>query len=363
MTVPGELTGRAIGLVQTGGTLARETAAAAFQAVLIGDFTGADVAWGALFAALHSRGASADEVLGLLDAILTFDPELAGQLADPVRLGLDNPVVAVTGSGKESFKTFNVSTAAAFVAAAHPGLCVIKPAGRATSAISGASDVLENLGIGLPKTIDQVAAMARGCGIGVFDYHLVAPRYGPRYEGRFQHLHPLSHVTPWRFIPFAVDGLLFGTAEPRVELAAEVMAATGVPRAAVVSTGLGRHGRIDEDAPFGEAITATVADGSITVERIDRPLPDDLVTIAQRGDHTQNAARILDVLHGRASATANAVVSANAGLLLHLAGLVPDPGTGAEMAARYLRDGAALRQLERTRAASHQSRDQANDRG
>ena len=279
-------------------------------------------------------------MLGLLDAILTFDPELAGQLADPVRLGLDNPVVAVTGSGKESFKTFNVSTAAAFVAAAHPGLCVIKPAGRATSAISGASDVLENLGIGLPKTIDQVAAMARGCGIGVFDYHLVAPRYGPRYEGRFQHLHPLSHVhargwcIPLRGRRPAVrhrrtTGSSYGGG-------GDAPGRTGrVPRAAVVSAGLGRHGRIDEYAPFGEAMRRDRR------RRVDRRASGSTGRCrttwsrsAQRGDRTQNAARILDVLHGRASATANAVVSANAGLLLHLAGLVPDPGTGAEMAAR-----------------------------
>ncbi|WP_432943323.1 hypothetical protein ACQPXM_40665 [Kribbella sp. CA-253562] len=352
MTVPGSVSGQAITQVQAGGTLTREQAAAAFGPILAGDFTGADVAWGALFAALHARGATSAEALGLIDAILAFDNELADQLARPVPLDVAEPVVAVTGSGKESFKTFNVSTAAAFVAASHPGVRVIKPAGRATSAVTGASDVLELLGIRLPKTLPQVAELARECGIGVFDYHLVAPKYGPRYEGRFHHLHPLSHVTPWLFIPFRLDGMVFGVSEPRGALAAAVMVEWGVRRAAVVSTTVGEHGRIDEYAPFGTAELTMVAEGKIESSVVRRPVPADVRQVAQQHNHEDNSAMILDLLHGRAPRVAVELTCANAGLLLQVAGVAEDHAGGIAQAEELLASGAALKTLDACREAS-----------
>lgn len=349
-------TSQAIARLQEGEVLDRAELAEAFLPVLAETFTGADVAWGALFGTLHARGATAGEALGLVDAILAFDPELADQLEQKVALGIDRPVVAITGSGKESFKTFNVSTAAAFVAAAHPGICVIKPAGRATSATTGASDVLEALGIRLPKSLDEVSAMALRSRVGVFDYHLVAPRYGPRYEGRFHHLHPLSHVTPWLFIPIRIDGLVFGVAEPRVELAASVMAASGVDHAAVVSTQVAETGRIDEYAPFGTADLAVLDAGAVRVEhhKGPDPTPMQLLTVAQRRSNAENAAIVRDVLRGRAPEPAIELVCANAGLVLQVAGLAADHRAGRALARDLIHSGEAFARLAVCRDTSQQ---------
>lgn len=283
-------------------------------------------------------------MLGLVDAILTFDPALADQLTDKADLSSLGTVVAITGSGKETFKTFNVSTAAALVASCHPGICVVKPAGRATSAITGASDVLEALGVRLPATTDQAVAIAHRTGVCIFDYHLVAPRYGPRYEGRFHQLHPLSHVTPWMFVPINLDGLVFGVADHRSELSASVIARTGPPTAAVVTTDLGAHGRIDEMAPFGTASITWVKDrsGHTTVTR--GTLPRNLAEIAQRDGHAAGAALIRHLLDHATPGLAYQLVCANAALLLQAAGVPAAKAT--DLCEQYLINGDARRKLD-----------------
>jgi anthranilate phosphoribosyltransferase len=352
MNAAAELTGEVIGRIQAGEVVAREEISAAFLAVLERRFPGADLAWGALFGALHTRGPTREEVMGLVDSIMRFDPGLQRQLEQKVSVEPGLCVTAIAGSGKESFKTFNVSTAAAFVAACHPYLCVVKPAGSATSATTGASDVLKELGIRLPSSIAQAAELARRTGVGVFDYHLVARRYGARYEGLFHHPHPLSHITPWLFIPFQVDSVVFGVADPRVELAAALMSAAGTRHFAVVTTSLGQRGRIDELAPFGLATMVVATQDQPRQSTCSRPVPDDLDAIAQRDSHEANASALLQVLAGQAPALAHDIVCANAALLLRVAGLAGDEESGYSMADEFIRSGDAMRRLELCRRES-----------
>lgn len=353
MTVSAQTAARAIRRLQDGEELARTDIALAFLWILEEDTPAGDVAWGALLAALHTRKATTAELCGLVDAILAYDPELAQQLSNKETVSTEKRVIAVTGSGKETFKTFNISTAAAFVAASHPGLCVIKPTGRATSANTGASDVLETLGLRLPTSLAEVAGLAAATDVGVFDYHLVAPRYGPRYEGRFHHLHPLSHVTPWLLIPFNLDGIVFGVAESRVGLAASVMESYEVPRGAVVSTSFGKVGRIDEYAHFGTSTLATFGvDDRTELVRQDRGVPTELSELEQSTSHRKNADLLLGVLGGELSRIAHDIVCANAGLILSVAGLSESLELGAAMADEFIRSGQALSRLDACRRSS-----------
>ena len=348
---PATATADAIMRVQTGGHLTRTDARDAFLPVLAGDYPGADVAWGALLAAVHAHtgGPQPDEVLGLVDAILAYDPALAEQLAAPVRLTDTGQAVAITGSGKETFKTFNVSTAAALVAACHPGLIVVKPAGRATSANTGAAEVLEQLGLRLPGTLDEMTEGARRTGFCLFDYHLIAQRYGPRYEGRFHHLHPLSHVTPWLFVPVALDALVFGIAEPNTSLAASVISMVGPKRAAVVCTEVGSLGCMDEYAPFGTTHVSTVDADRLDTAVTDRGLPDDLDSLRQPADPRASAAFIEAVLAGEAPPLAAELVVANAALMLSLTGVAM--ADAEEHCRYYLRSGRAAQRLHHLRHA------------
>lgn len=342
----------AISALECGERLARDRMAAAFLPVLEDESPAGDVTWGALLAALHARGPTVPELLGLVDAIMAFDPDLRSQLANKVDLSPLGAVVAITGSGKETFKTFNVSTAAAFVAACHPGVCVVKPAGRATSAVTGASDVLEALGVRLPTNMREVADLAHRTGFTVFDYHLVAPRYGPRYEGRFHHLHPLSHVTPWLFLPIAVDGLLFGIAHPNTSIAAGVIAATGPPSAVVATTRLGTSGRIDEAAPVGRTTLSEVRSRHVTTRTTAKPVPPGMASLAQAGSHREAAAALHAVLDGSATPLAVALVAHNAAHLLRTAHPNLLQVEAEELAETYVARGDARRKLARVAEAS-----------
>ncbi|MFC8796953.1 hypothetical protein ACFT2C_04425 [Promicromonospora sp. NPDC057138] len=338
--------------VQAGGHLTRTEARDAFLPILAGDYTGADVAWGALLAGVHTHagGPQPDEVLGLIDAILSYDPALARQLSTPIQLANVDQVVAITGSGKETFKTFNVSTAAALVAACHPGVAVVKPAGRATSANTGAAEVLEHLGIRLPRSFDEMAEHADRTGFCVFDYHLVAQSYGPRYEGRFHHLHPLSHVTPWLFVPVALDALVFGIAEPNTALAASIISMIGPARAAVACTQVGALGNIDEHAPFGITHVTTVNGPDTETAVTDHGLPDDLARLRQPPSPTAAATFVEAVLADDAPELAVDLVVANAALMLSLTGMAM---ADAETACReYIASGDATHRLNDIRHAS-----------
>ncbi|MGH2604859.1 MAG: hypothetical protein ACRDJ9_36375 [Dehalococcoidia bacterium] len=103
----------------------------------------ADARWRALFARLMADGPSLQDMKAAWTAILDFDPGLRDALADP--LPAPGATVIVAGSGKETLKTFNVSTAAALLAAA-AGVPVVKGVSRSVSAVTGSADVLEQLG-------------------------------------------------------------------------------------------------------------------------------------------------------------------------------------------------------------------------
>ncbi|MGL5823767.1 MAG: hypothetical protein ACRCYU_02845 [Nocardioides sp.] len=349
-------TAEAIARVQAGEQLTRTESRDALLPILAAEYAGADVAWGALLAGVHARseGPQASEVLGFVDAILAYDPALTERIENPIHLPDFPRVVAITGSGKETFKTFNVSTAAALIAVCHPGLGVVKPAGRATSANTGSAEVLEHLGIGLPRSFGDMAEYAKRTKLCVFDYHLIAQRYGPRYEGRFHHLHPLSHVTPWLFVPVVVDALVFGISESNTALAAQMISEVGPALAAVVSTQFGTLGTIDEHAPFGTGHITTVDGRNTHSVTTDRSLPDDMTCLRQPTTPSASAAIIEAVLTGDAPALAVNLVVANAALILALADV---PMADAEAYCRdYIASGTAIRRLHHIRHTSTESR-------
>lgn len=103
--------------------------------------------------------------------------------------------VIVAGSGKESFKTFNVSTAASILAAA-AGAKVVKGVSRSVSAVSGAADVLDALGVVATGRPEHVAELTEQVGIAFVSYAAFCPSYAGRYDGVFRDLSPFSFFMP-----------------------------------------------------------------------------------------------------------------------------------------------------------------------
>lgn len=115
---------------------------------------------GAFLAALTSKGETADEVAGGWQAVFELDTNKV-DLTDMVLV--DN-----CGTGMDTFKTFNISTAAALIAAAG-GVKMARHGARAISSTCGTVDMAELLGVDVECGVELVAQSIRECGLGLFN--------------------------------------------------------------------------------------------------------------------------------------------------------------------------------------------------
>ena len=123
------------GLIR-GRDLSRREAREMFHQVLLNEQP--DLQQGAFLAALTAKGETTEEVAGAWEAIYEIDTVKATPR-------VAQPLVENCGTGMDSFKTFNISTAAAIVAAAG-GICMAKHGARALTSTCGAVDILEAVG-------------------------------------------------------------------------------------------------------------------------------------------------------------------------------------------------------------------------
>src|SRR5579871_3906220 len=143
--------------------LTRQEATAVLNALVEGEASPALI--GALLVALRMKGETVEEVTG-------FALEMRAR-AVPVR-PRSAPLLDTCGTGGSAFRVFNVSTCAAFVAAA-AGIAVAKHGNRAMTGVCGSADVLEALGVRVDLTPEQCAACIDAIGIGF----LFAQRHHP----------------------------------------------------------------------------------------------------------------------------------------------------------------------------------------
>lgn len=201
---------------------------------------------------------SSSLLTGLWREVCDFDPVLAASVAEP--LPVPERTVIVAGSGKETFKTFNVSTAASILAAA-AGARVVKGVSRSVSAVSGAADVLDALEVPTATSPAAVPGQIDNVGISFVSYATFCPSYAGRYDGVFHQLSPFSFFMPVAALAVRGAAFVYGLAHPDVRLAATTITlvrpelATG----SVVATELTVDGVMDERAPFGLTHTARLA--------------------------------------------------------------------------------------------------------
>src|SRR5690606_4373158 len=211
-------------LLVEGHDLSEEQAAAAMDAVMRGAATPAQVA--GFLVALRMKGETVAEITGCARAMRAHAVRI-----QPRR----GPLVDIVGTGGDGSNTFNISTAAALVAAG-AGAVVAKHGNRAVSSRCGSADVLEALGGRIDLTPEQVCGCMEETGIGF----MFAPLYhramkhaaGPRKElgvrTVFNILGPLTN-------PAGADSYVLGVYEERlVPVLARVLHALGARRAFVV---------------------------------------------------------------------------------------------------------------------------------
>jgi anthranilate phosphoribosyltransferase len=320
-----------------GRSLCADEAAAVMTTIMDGEATTAQI--GGLLTALRLKGETAEEIAGFARVMR----EKAVHIAPKRR-----PLVDIVGTGGDRMKTFNISTAAAFVTAG-AGVAVAKHGNRAVTSRSGAADVLEALGVDIAVDPAVTERCIEEIGIGF----LFAQRYHPamRYAGPvrkelgvrtvFNVLGPLTN-------PAGAPMQVLGVFDPALtELLAQVLALLGAERALVV------HGMIglDEWSTVGATRISELQNGTVTTCEI-RPndiglqeaTPEDLAG----GTPEENAALLLRLFQGEGGPKRD-IVLLNAAAALLVAGVAATIPEGLQLAAQSIDSGAALAKLEALR--------------
>jgi len=146
-----------------------------------------ETSMGALLAALQTRGVKNNEIIALFKVILKYDrkPVLCGY--NPEKL------YGIVGSGKDEFKTYNVSTCAAFVAAAMD-VCVVKNGSRSDTSIAGTTDLLESFGYSISFKDYNYDHFLQQTNIAFIDALPHFPLMAQEYVGRVLFINPLAYL-------------------------------------------------------------------------------------------------------------------------------------------------------------------------
>ncbi len=333
-----------------GHDLSRRRTYELFRDVLLGEQP--ELQQGALLAALVAKGETPEEIAGAWQAIVEFDTV-------PAAVDASGALVENSGTGMDTLKTFNVSSAAGVIAAA-AGARVARHGARALTSRCGAVDILEAVGVDVDCDGPTVERSIREAGIGIFNG--MSPAVHPGGLGRI-----LSQIRFGSTLNIAASlanpvrptrGVRGVYSDAMVGPVGEVMLEIGYEHALVVH-GFGERregGGMDELSVLGPSLVAELrADGrrdSFTVEPedlgIERALHAD---IAPLEDLRAEALRFLQVIAGRGAQACQDAACLNAAAVLYVAGQAPDLADGLALAREAAGSGAALRKLEEWVAA------------
>ena len=253
-------------------------------------------------------------------------------------------LVDTCGTGGKGFATFNISTAAAIVAAA-AGAQVAKHGNRASHSGSGSADVIEALGVRIDLPIEHFGKAIRKIGIGFFfarAAHAAARHAAPARKEIgvrtvFNLLGPLTN-------PAGARSQVVGVPSPDlIDLVAAALAELGVEHAFVVHGA----GGLDEISLAGETLVAEVRDGRV---RRFTATPEDFgvsrapIHSVRGGTAQENAATIRSIFAGKVGPQRD-IVTANAAAALVAANVAPSFLEGARLAGATLASGAASEKL------------------
>ena len=143
----------AIDIVVSGKDLSMGDAASVMRQIMSGEATQAQL--GSFLTALRLKGESTEEIAGMATVMREF----------ALKVNVDGLLVDSVGTGGDGLNTFNIATAAAFVAAG-AGLKVAKHGNRAASGTCGSADLLEELGVKIELSPEGVERCINESGIG-----------------------------------------------------------------------------------------------------------------------------------------------------------------------------------------------------
>ncbi|HEX7119024.1 MAG TPA: anthranilate phosphoribosyltransferase [Longimicrobiales bacterium] len=338
--------GTLVAKAASGQPLSADEAEAAFSAIMAGVATPVQTA--ALLIALRVRGETPAEIAGGVRALR--------RAMIPVAAPGDAPVVDTCGTGGGRITTFNISTAAAFVAAGG-GVRIAKHGNRSFTSRSGSADVLEALGVAIDLSPEAMGRVLAEAGI-VF---MFAPLLHPAMRHAAPVRRELGVTTLMNLLgpltnPAHARRQVVGVADPaRLDVVADALLELGHEHALVV------HGEpgLDELSPLGPSDVVELRDGTLRRYRFDPAehfgwKAADPAGLAG-GAPEDNARIIEEVLTGRRGGAARAAIVLNAGAALYVAGKTDSIEDGVAEAERIVDAGAGYDALRRLRDASRRA--------
>ncbi len=318
-----------------GRELCHEDMTAMMRHIMSGDIPPTLVA--AFLVALRTKKETVGEIAAAAQVMREF--------ATPVHIKDTRHLVDVVGTGGDGAHTFNISTAAMFVAAA-AGAKIAKHGNRSVSSKSGSADVLEALGVNLNVIPERVAESISTLGVGF----MFAPNHHPAMKNVVPIRRELGVRTIFNILgpltnPANAKHILMGVFNAElVGIQARVLQSLRMEHAMVV---FGRDG-LDEISLEGPTLIGELQNGLVSEYEI-HPRDFGLSTAPTSGFQVANAEEskqiVLRVLGGEAS-PASDIVCLNAGATLYVADLAPDIATGITMAKAAIASGAAQSTLD-----------------
>ena len=320
-----------------------DEAAEGMRAIMSGEATPAQI--GALLVGLTMKGERPAEIVGLAKTMRANAVKLSRTFDD---------VFDTCGTGGDRSGTFNISSAAALVAAA-AGLRVAKHGNRSVSSQCGSADVYEALGVDVAADPAVVERSLERAGIAFF--------FAPTFHPSMRHAAPVRRELAVR-TAFNLLGPLTNPAGARrqlvgvphselTELIARALLLLGCERAWVV------HGAdaIDEMSTTGHTKVSECRDGTVStfyVHPSDFGMAKAERTDLKGGDAATNASIVRDVLAGKKGPRRD-VVLLNAGASLFVGGKAASVREGIDRAIQAIDSGAAREKLDEMIAASKAS--------
>lgn len=326
----------ALKIIVTGEPLSRDAAQAVMGEIMDGQASALQVA--AMLGALRMRGETLDEIVGFASAMRERMIPVQTQSTSLV------DTCGTGGDAKHDVSTFNVSTAAAFIAAG-AGAKIAKHGNRAISSKSGSADVLEALGVNLNLTPEQIAEGIDEIGIGFM--------FAPSHHPAMKHVGPLRKELGIRTIfnllgplvnPAGASSQVMGVSDARwLRPIAEVLRALGSERAIVCHSQDG----LDEFSTCADTDYIELKDGQLT-EKTFSPHDYGLACanphLLEGGDAARNAEIISQLLHDGEGPSAD-IACLNAAASLIVGGFAADFEDGLQLARASANSGSAREKL------------------
>jgi anthranilate phosphoribosyltransferase len=328
----------AIAKLVDGKNLSQEEAFESMVEIMRGQASPAQIA--AFLVALRMKGETVEEITAFAKAMKS--------LCYSIRPDVNGRLVDTCGTGGDKVKTFNVSTAAAFIAAG-AGVYVAKHGNRSVTGKSGSADVLERLGLNLEMPPEVVKTAIERVGIGFMfapSFHpamkyAAAPRREIGIRTVFNLLGPLTN-------PTSVDAQVLGVCEAElVEKIAQVLKGLGLREAMVV------HGLdgLDEISTVGRTLIAWLRNGEVKTFEVS---PEDLGVERSSlanilcGSIEESAETIFQVLYGclEKKNPKRCLAAVNAAAALIVGGRADDFLYGLELAQESIENGSAYKKLK-----------------